>query len=95
MTDKYCSTRKDVEAAETHTGTGRGKGLRQGCSPEVVFGNLCGVSYQDVVLNDGHSETEAGVKEEDQHEDVVEDSIAIIIRTAQVTSGVVIFLIQE
>lgn len=45
------------------------------------------MSDQNIILNDGHSEAEAGVEEEDQHEDVVEDSIAIIVRTAQVTSG--------
>ena len=44
------------------------------------------MSDQDVVLNDGHSEAEAGVKEEDQHEDVVEHGVAIVVGTAQVTN---------
>ena len=49
---------------------------------------------QDIILNNSHSEAEAGVKEEDQHEDVVEYSVAIIVRTAQITSGGLIFHIQ-
>ena len=40
---------------------------------------------QNVILNDGNSEAEAGVKEEDQHEDIVEDSVAIIVRAASHT----------
>lgn len=40
------------------------------------------MSDQDVVLNDSHPEAEAGVDEEDEHEDVVEDSVAVIIGTA-------------
>lgn len=40
------------------------------------------MSDEDVILNDGHPEAEAGVHEEDQHEDVVEDSVPIVVRTA-------------
>ena len=44
------------------------------------------MSDQNIIFYDGHPKAEAGVKEEDQHEDVVEDSIAIIVWTAvQVT----------
>ena len=40
------------------------------------------MSDQNVVFYDGHPKAEAGIEEEDQHEDVVEDSVAIIVRTA-------------
>lgn len=41
------------------------------------------MSDQNVILNDGNPEAEAGVEEEDDHKDVVEDSISIVVGTAE------------
>lgn len=41
------------------------------------------MSDQNVILNDGNPEAEAGVDKEDDHEDVVEDSVPIIVGTAE------------
>ncbi len=54
----------------------------QGNTPEVAFGNLMSICDENVVLDDGHTETQAGVHKENHHEDVIEDSVAICVGAA-------------